>query len=382
MIEPETPRSAYVHVPFCRHRCGYCDFTLVAGRDDLADAYLEALRIELAPLTDFPEIDTLFVGGGTPTHLSPERLTKLFQLLAERMRFAPDAEVSVEANPADFAEPTIGPAKLAALADAGVNRISLGVQSFDAEILQTLERDHRRSDIQRAIALVGSRIDNVSIDLIFGVPGQTIEGWQSTLTEAVSLEPTHVSTYGLTFEKGTAFWTRRSKGELADIPEESERTMYAASMDTLAAAGFEQYELSNFAKPGKRCRHNEVYWSGKPFYGFGPGAARYIDGKRISNHRSVTTWIKRTLGGLSAEGDSEELSPEDRARELLVVGLRKTAGVDKQEFHARTGYVLDDLVGYDLAPHLVGGLLEETTTHLRLTREGRFLADTVIVDCL
>eukprot|EP00913_Durusdinium_trenchii_P023416 g21994.t1 len=376
------PRSIYLHVPFCRHRCGYCDFTLVAGRDELADSYLDALRIELDGMTDQPEIETLFVGGGTPTHLSADRLAKLFQLIGDRVRFASDAEVSVEANPADFAEHDSGPEKLAVLADAGVNRISLGVQSFDDRILQTLERDHRRRDIERAIDVVTSRVANVSIDLIFGVPGQTPRLWQETLNEAISLSPMHISTYGLTFEKGTAFWTRRNKGELVDVAEEAERHMYADAMDLLAAAGFKQYELSNFARPGHRCRHNEVYWSGKPFYGFGPGAARYIDGRRVSNHRSVTTWIKRTLSGDSAEGSAEELSPAERARELLVVGLRKTDGVDKQEFFARTGYTIDQLAGPDLEIHFSNGLLEQTPTHLRLTRAGRFLADTVIVDCL
>lgn len=382
-MEPDRlPRSAYVHVPFCRHRCGYCDFTLVAGRDDLADAYLDALRIELETLEESPVLDTLFVGGGTPTHLTADRLGRLFELLDEHLRLNRDAEISVEANPSDFADATRGPAKLSALASAGVNRISLGAQSFDAGILRILERDHKPSDIRRAVDVVRSRIENVSLDLIFGVPGQTLPGWRETLAEALSLTPAHVSTYGLTFEKGTAFWSRRNKGEMGLVPEESERLMYAAAMDTLGDAGFEQYELSNFARLGRRCRHNEVYWDGRPFYGFGPGAARFIDGKRVTNHRSVTTWIKRTRAGLPATGGEEQLSPEASARELLVVGLRRTAGVDKREFQRRTGFTIKQLTGGELDRHLEGGLLDESDSHLRLTRAGRFLADTVIVDCL
>jgi oxygen-independent coproporphyrinogen III oxidase len=376
------PRSVYVHVPFCRHRCGYCDFTLVASRDDLIEQYFSALEMEFATVVERPEIDTLFIGGGTPTHLSPDQLSRLLGLLLARFRFTEEIEVSVEANPADFCQLGLGEDKIAALSEGGVNRISLGVQSFETPILHTLERDHVREDIHRAVDVVRERVMNISFDLIFGVPGQSLSDWQSTLEEAVSLAPEHISTYGLTIEKGTTFWSKRRKGDLILLPEETEREMYSLAMERLPDAGFQQYELSNFAQPGRTCQHNEVYWTGLPFYGFGPGAARYIDGIRTTNHRSVTSWIKRVLANRSMVGDEEQLSPEDRAREILVISLRRTEGISKSEFHIRTGYFPDEISGEAISRNKKVGLLEETATHLRLSREGRFLADTVIVDCL
>ncbi len=212
-------RSVYVHVPFCKHRCGYCDFTLVAGRDDLIEAYLESLAIELRRVEKPVEIDTLFFGGGTPTHLSPAELARLFRLIRERYSLADGYEFSVEANPANLSDEIVQ-----VLADFGVNRVSLGAQSFDVQALQVLERDHTPAEIAAAIErLRRAGIKNVSIDLIFGVPGQSLAGWSDTLSQAIALGPTHVSAYGLTFEKGTSFWSRREKGILAQSDEELER---------------------------------------------------------------------------------------------------------------------------------------------------------------
>ena len=302
------PRSAYLHVPFCA-RCGYCDFTLVARRDDLIDVYLDALAIDLARLERPRQVDTLFFGGGTPTHLSASQLERLMALALHWFRPAGGAEICVEANPAGLDE-----AKIDVLAAAGVNRVSLGVQSFDPAILKLLERDHGRTEIVSAVERLRPRIPNIGFDLIFGIPDQTGRLWDETLDEAIRLTPTHISTYGLTFEKGTTFFSRLSKGSLRRCEEESEREMYARAMDRLSAAGFEQYEISNFALPGFHSRHNEIYWMGLPFFGFGPGAARYLGGRRELNHRSVTTWIKRVQLGQSPIAESEELSPEDRAR--------------------------------------------------------------------
>ena len=374
---PGPPRAAYIHVPFCVHRCGYCDFTVIAGRDDLGDAYLDALDLELAGLVEPAELDTLFVGGGTPTQLAPGRLARLFEIFDRWFDRGPDFEFSVEANPSGLDQ-----AKADVLADAGVNRVSLGVQSFDPHVLATLERDHREPDIAAAVACVRRRIENVSLDLIFGVPGQSLQLWRETLHRAIDLAPAHISTYGLTFEKGTAFWARREKGRLRPAPEELERDMYALAMDELTAAGFEQYELSNFARPGLACRHNQTYWQGRPYFGFGPGAARYIEGRRETNHRSVTTWLRRVLSGASAIAESETLTPEDRARELLVLGLRTAAGIERSPFEARTGFALNDLAGAALERHRKAGLIEDTGSYIRLTRAGRFVADSIVVDVL
>src|SRR5580704_16039139 len=374
LLEAE-PRSAYIHVPFCVHRCGYCDFTLVARRDDLIDAYLDALAIDLARLERPREIDTLFFGGGTPTQLPVPQLNRLLSLARHWFPPAPGAEICVEANPAGLDDD-----KVAVLADAGVNRVSLGVQSFDSEVLELLERDHRGSDIPAVVERVRRSIPNLGLDLIFGVPGQTLELWRTTLSTALALEPTHLSTYGLTFEKGTAFQSRLDKGLLQRCDEESEREMYALTMDELPRAGFEQYELSNFARPGVRCRHNEVYWAGKPFFGFGPGAARYAAGRRDLNHRSVTTWIKRVLAGQSPIAESEELPPEGRARELVMLNLRRCEGLDLGEFREQTGFDFHRLAGDALPRHVRQGLLEQTNGRVRLTREGRFLADSVFAE--
>jgi oxygen-independent coproporphyrinogen-3 oxidase len=373
----QPPKAAYVHVPFCVHRCGYCDFTLVARRDDLIGAYLEALEFDLKTLGEPKTVETLFLGGGTPTHLPPGDLERLLGLVREWFPLDTGYEFSVEANPAGLTND-----KIQILADAGVNRVSLGAQSFDSGVLKFLERDHTPTDIIQAVEGLRQHIANVSLDLIFGVPGQSLERWQSSLQSALALEPLHLSTYGLTFEKGTAFWTRLSHGAIARTPEDLERAMYALAMDRLSSAGFEQYEISNFAKPGFRCRHNITYWRALPYYGFGPGAARYLSGKREMNHRSVTTWIKRLLAGESPIMDAEELSPEDRARELCVLGLRMSEGIDRQAFQDRTGYALEDLAGDAIRKHLDTGLLEQTDTHLRLTREGRFVADSIVGDFL
>jgi oxygen-independent coproporphyrinogen-3 oxidase len=369
------PRSAYLHVPFCAHRCGYCDFTLVARRDDLIDAYLEALAIELSKLERPREVDTLFFGGGTPTHLPAPQLERLIALVRRWFLPVPGAEICVEANPAGLDD-----AKIAVLADAGVNRVSLGVQSFDAAVLELLERDHRGPEIPAVVERVRRRIPNLGLDLIFGVPRQSLDLWRATLSAAIALQPTHLSTYGLTFEKGTAFQSRLNKGLLDRCEEEAERQMYALAMDELPRAGFAQYELSNFARPGFRCRHNEVYWAGDPFFGFGPGAARYAAGRRELNHRSVTTWINRVLAGQSPIAEIEELSPEGRARELIMLNLRRCEGLNLADFREQTGFDFHHLAGDALPRHLREGLLEEREDRVRLTREGRFLADTVFAE--
>ncbi len=380
MISPSVfsePRSAYIHVPFCAHRCGYCDFTLVAEKDDLIDDYLSALALEFRSLSRPRQVETLFFGGGTPTHLSAGRLARLLELTFRWFQPVDGCEISIEANPAGLDNE-----KIDRLACSGVNRISLGVQSFNNSTLELLERDHRQDDVALIVERLQRRITNISLDLIFAVPGQTLTEWQETLKQAIELRPQHISTYGLTFEKGTSFWTRRKNRDLIPLGEELQREMYAVAMDQLTAAGFEQYEISNFARLGFRCRHNEVYWTSRSYYGFGPGAARYINGRRETNHRNVMTWLKRTLAGEPATAECEELSGEDRAREAIMLGLRQYDGIDRGDFRDLTGFSLDQLVAKHISRHCRSGLIEDTGSHIRLTREGRFLADTVIVDFL
>ena len=374
-------RSAYIHVPFCAHRCGYCDFTLIAGRDDLIGDYLRALQreIEFAGLpADSPtEIDTLFFGGGTPTHPSCDQLREMFRIVRSRFQLAVDAEVSVEANPLDLTDE-----KIAMLADAGVNRISLGIQSFSPDALKLLERDHSPTDIDRVIDRLRHRCTNISLDLIFGVPGQNLHDWQQTLRQAIDQGPQHISTYGLTWEAGTAFGTRRDRGELTPIDEGLERDQYALAIEELEKAGFEQYEISNFAKPGFRCRHNDVYWAGDEYWAFGPGAARYLDGRRETNIRSVLGWLARIERGESPVVDAEELEPIHRARELLFLGLRRCDGIESQDFFRRTGLELKEFAADAISENVSRGWLDSDETGIRLTREGRFVADRVVADFL
>ncbi len=370
--ETPQPRAAYVHVPFCAHRCGYCNFTLVAGRDDLVDRYLEAIALELAALGRPREVDTLFLGGGTPTHLPLDRLARLIDTVLRWFPLAPGHEFSIEANPID-----LGPDLVELLAERGVNRISLGGQSFDPEKLRLLERDHSPSLLRRAVELARGRIRSVSVDLIFGTPGETLAGWQRDLAVALELRPGHVSTYGLTFERGTQFWNRLAHGELARLDEETERAMYCTAIDTLTGAGLEHYEVSNFARPGERCRHNEAYWSGAGYYAAGPGAARYVDGRREINHRSTTTWLRRVLAGESPVAESECLAPEDRARERLVFGLRRLAGVERGSFRRTTGYEVDALVGTQLADLVERGFLTDDAQVVRLARAGLLVSDSI-----
>ena len=376
--QPATARAAYVHVPFCVHRCGYCDFTVVAGKDRLIPAYLDALEIELHGLQSPRPVETIFIGGGTPTHLPPKDLSRLLNLVRYWFPSSADAESSVEANPADLDQ-----RRIEVLADHGVNRISLGVQAFDDQTLGLLERDHRRADIERTWELLRRYFQNISLDLIFGVPGQTLETWRQTLQAAAALGPTHVSTYGLTYEKGTRFWTRRLKGELVPPGDDLERDMYALSMETWTQHGFEQYEISSFARPGFRCRHNQVYWTGQSYWACGPGAVRFLDGCRESNHRSVTTWIQRLKQGQSPVAESEDLSAEERARELIVLGLRRCEGINTAAFLMQTGCELRSIEPHAWQRHISTGFLEVTPDGtIRLTREGRFVADSVIVDFL
>lgn len=366
------PRAAYVHVPFCRHRCGYCNFTLIAGRDDLIGRFLHALAKELMLLDGPQSVDTLFFGGGTPTHLPAEQLQQLFDLVRDWFPLNSGGEFSVEANPLDLT-----PERCEVLSRAGVNRISLGVQSFSARKLKILERDHGPADVATAVARAKAAAPSVSLDLIFGVPDESLAEWENDLQESLALAPQHISTYGLTIEKGTSFFPRVHRGELRPANEEAAATMYERTIDVLTAAGYEHYEVSNFALPGQRCRHNETYWLGREYFAAGPGAARYVQGVREMNHRSTTAWLQRLERNESPVAEREEMTAEDRARERLVFGLRRLAGIDVREFARELGYSVDQLGGPALQRFIEQGLLERSATTLKLTRRGLLISDSL-----
>lgn len=369
-----TPRSAYLHVPFCRHRCGYCNFAVVAGRDDLAPKYLRALGVELAQLGTPRPVETLYLGGGTPTRLALPLLDGLLTLARKWFPVVDgvEPEFTVEANPGDLSAEAIR-----LLAAHGVTRLSLGVQSLNPAKLAHLERDHTPDDVHRVVRAAQDAGLYVAIDLIFAAPGETLDAWRDDLDAAIALGPTHASTYGLTYEKGTSFWSRRSRGDLAELGDGLQRSMYELAIDRLAESGFEHYEVSNFAQPGRRSRHNESYWTGREWFAAGPGAARFIDGVRETNHRSTTTWIRRLETGESPVAEREELTPEEKARERLVFGLRRLEGVRRKDFATQTGYEIDALAGKEIERFGSLGFLSSDAEGVRLTRAGLMVSDAI-----
>jgi oxygen-independent coproporphyrinogen-3 oxidase len=368
------PQAAYVHVPFCAHHCGYCDFAVVAGRDHLQDLYIEALSAELSTLETPKPVRTAFLGGGTPTFLDCTRLERLLRIVREWFPLKVDYEFSIESNPN-----SITPEKIRVLSDYGVNRISFGAQSFQPRLLQVLERDHQPDDVAGAFECARKRIPRVSLDLIFGVPGQTLAEWDDDLKRTLELAPDHVSTYGLTYEKGTRLWKQRAQGEIHALHEERELDMYSHALDVLADAGFEHYEISNHALAGCRCRHNETYWANEAHYGFGLGAARCAFGRRETNVRSIDEYLRRAFAGEPMVQHGEELDPEARARETIAIQLRRTEGVNRSRFREQTGYEVDSLAGSALTRYRQMGLLEDNGAGVRLTRQGMYVADAVIV---
>jgi oxygen-independent coproporphyrinogen-3 oxidase len=368
------PRAAYVHIPFCAHKCGYCDFASLAGVDHLAGRYLDALEREMESALGTPQpIDTIFVGGGTPTRLDVEGLDRLTSMIGRWLVLSSGGEWTVEANPG-----TLDTEKADLLAERGVNRISLGAQSFNPESLRQLERNHAPGEVERAVEIVAPRFPRWSLDLIFGVPGSTPALWENDLSRALDLGVSHLSCYGLVYEKGTNLWKERQAGLVQPVDEEFERRMYEHTIERLGSLGWSMYEISNFSHPGEESRHNLVYWANDAYFGFGVGAARYVNGVRSINTRELNAYLKRIEAGEEATGPHEALEPEERARETAMLMLRRTIlGIDRDDFRFRTGFDLDELAG-DVVSRFVGrGFLEDDGRRVRLSRDGVFFADSV-----
>ncbi len=371
MSDPSIPNSAYVHIPFCRHRCGYCNFALVAKRDYLIDRFLSALATELSRLDQGYTLQTLFLGGGTPTHLTAPQLTRLFTILQRRFDFT-KAEVTSEANPSD-----LNTEKIQVLHDLGVNRFSLGVQSFHDSKLKLLERDHSADQVRQVVGELQNYTENISLDLIFAAMGETLEMWQADLEQAISLNPKHLSTYELTIEKGTQFWKRERSGQLSPTDEDLRTDMYQHTIHRLNNCGLDQYEISSFAAEGFRCQHNLIYWSGRSYLAFGAGASRYVGGVRETNHSSVSAYLKRLESGESPTVFSEKLDAIARAHELLVIGLRKIDGVQELAYRQLTGFGFDEVLSEKARSLFELGLIERSGEQLRLTPRGVLLYDSV-----
>ncbi len=285
-------------------------------------------------------------------------------------------EWTVEANPG-----TLDREKVDLLAAAGVNRVSLGAQSFRPALLAALERNHAPEEVERAVELVSARFPRWSLDLIFGIPGSTLADCEADLAAALALGPAHLSCYGLVYEKGTNLWKQWQAGQVVPVDEETERAMYETVIDRLALAGLIIYEISNYARPGHESRHNMVYWANDAYFGLGLGAARYVEGVRSVNTRDLTAYLRRIEAGEPATGPIEQLDSEARARETAMLMLRRTGlGIDRTDFETRTGYNLDRLAGVVLERFVSDGLLEDSGQRIRFTPEGRFLADRVLCE--
>lgn len=365
------PRAAYLHVPFCRHRCGYCNFSVVSGRDEWIERFLDAIDQELAWI-DRPSVQTVFLGGGTPTHLDLRGLERLLRMVRERFDFDDDVEWSIEANPEDVTRE-----KLALLVDHGVNRISLGVQSFDRKKLATLQRGHDRGAAIKAVELAASRIANISIDLIFAAPDESLEMWRQDVETAFQLPIRHLSTYSLTYEKGTSFWSQRNRGLLRPIDENDEVEMYQLVRRAAESARMEHYEISNFAQPGFRCAHNVAYWQGEGWFAAGPGAARFVDGVREVNHRSTSTYLRRIESGQTATAERETMTLTQYARERFAFGVRMLDGIDTHSLSESLALDVIDLCREAVEASIADGLVEQQAGRIKLTDRGILFADTV-----
>jgi oxygen-independent coproporphyrinogen-3 oxidase len=337
------------------------------------------LESEIAGLLPGPqEVETIFVGGGTPTQLGPAQLVRLCAIIRRWFHRLGEGEWTFEVNPG-----TLDEEKADILLEAGVDRVSMGAQSFRAASLEVLERNHGRAQVEEAVRIVGPRFRRWSLDLIFGVPGTTLDDWQSDLEIAVGLGPLHLSCYGLVYEKGTPLWRDRQRGTIRPISEDLERAMFEATIDRLGSAGLPMYEISSYAQQGHECRHNLAYWANAAYFGFGLGAARYIRGVRSVNTRDLAAYLRRVESGEPATGPSEELSGEARARETAMLMLRRTAqGIDRDDFRRRTSFELDALAGRAIDRFRKMGYLEDDGMRVRLSREGIFVADRVMSELL
>ena len=365
------PSSAYVHIPFCTQICYYCDFSKVFIKNQPVDAYLEHL-IQETRSYEIGKLRTLYIGGGTPTALSAQQLAYLLTELPKVMDLSEVEEFTIEANPGD-----LDPDKISVLKDSQVNRVSLGVQTFDNKMLKKIGRSHQEQDIYdniRHLKQVG--FDNISIDLIYALPGQTMDQVKENVAKAIELDIPHMSLYSLILENHTVFMNRMRRGKLPLPKEELEAEMFEYIIEELEKAGFEHYEISNFSKPGFESRHNLVYWDNAEYYGLGAGASGYVDGIRYKNHGPIRHYLEAVEAG-KARITEEHLTLEEKMEEELFLGLRKKTGVSKARFEEKFGVSFDQRYGQVVASLTEQGLLVPDDKQVRMTKRGLFLGDTV-----
>jgi oxygen-independent coproporphyrinogen-3 oxidase len=369
----EKIHAAYIHVPFCFHKCHYCDFysfVETRGREQIfVDRLIAELRAFRGRFTG--RVETIFVGGGTPTLLSAELWEGLLAAIHENIAMVPPCEFTVEANPE-----TVTEVLARVLVAGGVNRVSIGAQTFNPVHLKTLERWHDPRNVGRAVGMLrDAGIENINLDLIFGIPGQTLEEWRTDLDAALSLSPEHLSCYSLMYEPNTPLTQKLKAGLIQRVDEDVEAAMYERTMDVLADEGYEHYEISNWAKPERRCRHNLVYWLNRNWWAFGPSASGHVDGVRWKNLPRLADYLERSPWALIT--DVEELDGDGRVGEELMLRLRLIEGIpvaDLKSLLARGS----DRRAVEIDRLTKEGLLERAHARVRLTRRGVLLADSVI----
>ena len=365
----------YVHIPFCRHKCDYCDFYSLANAQEETERYQKALLTHMAeavPLTKGWEVDTVYFGGGTPLMLGDKALVGLLDFIRKRFKLTRDAEITLEANPESVDYPTLN-----RLRRAGFNRLSLGVQSADDGELKAVGRIHDFAQVQEAVAAARkAKLKNISLDLIYGLPGQTAESWERTLREAIALEPEHISGYGLKVEEGTPLAARAAAGEV--LPDDdAQADAYLAMVETLDAAGYRQYEISNFAREGFSSRHNLKYWTLNPYIGFGPGAHSDFGGRRYAFMRDLMGYMSAVEDGGRLLSEDSTIPQRERGSEYLMLRLRTVHGIEEWEY--RREFFMDfDPIARLLTEYERHGWAEQTERRWHFTPEG-FLRSNVLI---
>jgi oxygen-independent coproporphyrinogen-3 oxidase len=365
----ESPKAVYIHIPFCTNKCYYCDFNSVVLKGQPVMDYLKAMEREMErTVSETPPgvIRSIFVGGGTPTVLTAEQMAYFLGTVREHFpHWAEDMEFTMEANPG-----TVDEDKLRVMKEGGVNRISFGVQSFDDGLLKTIGRIHDTGDVYRSLEAARSvGFDNISIDLMFGLPRQTLEQLDRTLTAALELSLPHYSIYSLKIEENTLFHTLYQRNELPLPDEDTELAMYERIIERMRQAGYDHYEISNFAKPGYESRHNMTYWRNEPYYGIGAGAHGYVRGRRHMNIKGVQPYIKAAFERLPVQ---EQFTVDEREamEDFMMVGLRMLRGVRDEDFIAQFGVKIEEVFGAQVADLCGRGLLERTAEGWKLSAQG------------
>lgn len=376
----KTDRSlgVYVHIPFCIRKCAYCDFYSQTDYS-VADAYVSALLTEASMLSadhGGRVIDTVYIGGGTPSSLSAIQLALLLGGLRERFEFFHDAEFTLEANPA-----TLDEEKLSVLKENGVNRLSIGLQSASDTELCTLSRIHTYEDFEKTFYLARRYIDNISLDLMFGLPNQTEESFHATLAKAISLSPDHISVYALKIEEGTPFYRM---GDKLSLPSEDEvANMYLDACDTLEKAGFHQYEISNFARQGCSSRHNLRYWKREEYIGLGPAAHSFVGKRRYANQKNLAAYIQAlSRSELPPRGEETILSFQEELEEEIMLKLRMADGLDMAYLNEKFGYAIEKTAAAKIENYVKHGFLRQKENTIAFTPRGFLVSNTVIADLL